>query len=223
MENMYLGVGLAIFVCLTAITVFLNVRRQISDLMAAVLLLFTLVSSWATANHDWIRNLDFRLPGLKSLENEVTRLREETIAALLAESEARRQGLTALVSQVNMSSEKFEQERKAMESTLEQSRLLKENWEAKQNELMEFLHATQTLREQMLAVHNATADLALALTKLIYLQLAGGPQAAGEQQNALRRHLLISLDEVVALAIPDPLVREAFVEEVMKSAPAPPQ
>jgi len=218
LENMPQIAGLVVFVSFTALTVYLNVKRKISDLMAAALLAFTLLSSLAVANIHWIGLGNAPAANTGTFEKEIVQLKENALNALLAEWGARQEELAALALEINTSTENLHKERQAMESALEESRHWMESRAQWQEQMREFQDFSQASGEQMAAIHNTTAELALVLTRLIYLQTEGSRHLPLNQADSLRQQVLDGLDELVSLAIPDPFHRQAFVEEVMESA-----
>ncbi|GEM_PF-2703474 len=217
MENTQQIAGLVIFLSLTSLTVYLNVRRKISDLMAAALLVFTLLSSGAVANADRLWGGTLNASGMENYEREMTRIQEEAMAGLLAEWNTRKDELARLSAEINASSETFRKEREAMDSALEDSRQMMADRREWQSQMLEFQNFAQASQDELMAIHNVTAQIALVLTRLIYLQVEGNRHLPLNQENPLRQQVLDGLDELVSLAIPDPLHREAFVEEVIES------
>jgi len=217
LENTQQIAGLVIFLSLTSLTVYLNVRRKISDLMAAALLVFTLLSSGAVANADRLWGGTLNASGMENYEREMTRIQEEAMAGLLAEWNTRKDELARLSAEINASSETFRKEREAMDSALEDSRQMMADRREWQSQMLEFQNFAQASQDELMAIHNVTAQIALVLTRLIYLQVEGNRHLPLNQENPLRQQVLDGLDELVSLAIPDPLHREAFVEEVIES------
>jgi hypothetical protein len=210
-------VGLLVFSTLTTLTIVLTIRRGLSTALASVLLTFTLISSLSIAGYDRIEKLEFALPGLKSIENEVQRVKETAISEILMESEGRRKSLADLVTQVNVSVESLQKERLALEALLAESQKLRQSWEQQQARMEELRQGGQDAKEQMLAIRNASADLALAMTKAIYLYTEAVPPPGQEAEKIARQQLLDGLDDIVTAAIPDPMMREAFVEDVKRA------
>lgn len=217
MENAQQIAGLAIFLSLTSLTVYLNVRRRISDLMAAALLVFTLLSAGAVANADRLWSGTLKASGMENHEREMIRIREEAMEGLLAQWNRKKEELDRLSAEINASSEKFREEREAMDSALEDSRQMMAGRQEWQNQMLEFQNFAEASQDELIAIHNVTAQIALVLTRLIYLQVEGNRHLPMNQENPLRQQVLDGLDELVSLAIPDPLHREAFVEDVIES------
>lgn len=215
-------VGLVVFSVLTTLTIVLTLRRSLSTVMASILLAFALISGWSIALYDRIESLEFTLPGLRSAENEVQRVKEAAVSEILTESESRRKSLAELVTQVNVSVESLQKERLALETVLAESQKLRQGWEQQKVQLEELRQWGQDAKNQMLAIRNASADLALALTRAIFLYTEAIPPPGQEGEKMARQKLLDGLDDIVSAAIPDPMMREAFVEDVKRSL-APPQ
>lgn len=216
-------IGLAVFLLLTASVIVLCVKKQLGKGVTAIFLVFALFSGGAIANYDRLREMEWKFPGTKDFEAQVSAMKQDAIAAIVKEGEAQRSSLANLVQeQMAGASEKLNTHKRTEETLGETSRKLEESLRVQERRMQEILDLSERTRDEMMAVHEATAELALTLTHLIYLQMALKPKPANKQEAATMEKILDGLDQVVTLAIPDPQEREKFISEVKRSIPASP-
>jgi hypothetical protein len=216
-------IALTVFLLLTACVIVLCVKKQLGKGVTSIFLVFALLSGWSIANYDRLREMEWKLPGTKDFEVQVSVIKQDAIAAIMKEAEAQRASLANLVQeQMAGASEKLDTQKKTEETLGEASRKLGESIKIQERQMRETLASSERNRDEMLAVHEATSELALTLTHLIYLQMALKPEPANKQEAATMEKILDGLDQVVTLAIPDPQEREKFISEVKRSIPASP-
>ncbi len=102
------AIGLAVFAMVTVFSIGMAVGRRIDAPVLTVLLLFGMVSGWGIAHHDWVRQVQFQVPGFELFQTQINQIKDdalyemkksasterEAIAALLATSEELRQKLS---------------------------------------------------------------------------------------------------------------------------------
>jgi hypothetical protein len=214
-------IALSVFFILTGLVIFLVLKKHIGNGLTAILLAFALISGWSIANYDWMRSVRWEVPGIQPFEDKVQSIKREAISAIEEESNARRKALAAMIEDVKSASQNLEEKKKMDETLIQAAKKLDDGLKVQEQRMRELQGLAENTKEQMIAVHDATANLALVLTRLIYLQLETKGEPGNEREMRVKQEILDSLDHVVGMAIPNPEEREKFISEVKNLVPAP--
>lgn len=213
------AIGLGVFAVVTLFSVGMAVGKRIQTPMLAVLLLFAMASGWGIAHHDWLRQAQFQVPGFDLFQSTIVRIREEAVYEMKKSVAAEREALASLLAASEEAREKLSNEGKAAEDLIEAVRSAEESLKERDLRLKELSETTLAARDEITVVHQAVAELSLALTRLIYLSLEARDQYGQERAQMATRQIMDSLDDLVGLSIPDPQARADFVRGVTSSLP----
>ncbi len=220
-ETMKLLVGLAVFFMMAGFTFYLAGTQRIHAFVTAVLLTFSLLSGLVIANYDWLERLRFEVPGLQVYQDQVVKIREEATQELRNEVEKQKKELSDLLAAHADLTGRLESQKKNIEAVLDSTRSLETELKEKEQALKELVARAEQARDQMAAVQGQTSELALMLTRIIWLQFQSANQQNPERADAAVKQIMDGLDEIVGLVITDPQARNEFVSGVMGSLPPP--
>jgi hypothetical protein len=198
-------IALLVFLVVAGLAIVLATKKRIGNPLAAILLAFSLISGWGIANYDWIKEVKWQVPGLAGFRKQITEMKESAVDDIGKETDEKRSSLGLLVSSVNDTLEQINSRKQEMEILSEAMKKTEEEIRAQEQKVKE--------------LNAGLSELALLLTKITWLQF----QAVGEPSNAraqvVTQRVMDSLDEIVALVIPDPQARSQFVSSLMNSLP----
>jgi septal ring factor EnvC (AmiA/AmiB activator) len=216
-------VGLSVFFLMSGLTFFLAGTQRIHAFVTSVMLVFSLLSGFVIANYDWLERLRFEVPGLQIFEDEVARIREDVAKDIRLETERQKTELASLAAHQEELSARLESQKKSMEALLESIHSAERELKDREQMVKEGIARVEQTRDQIVAIRNESAELALMLTKLIWLQSQADGRPDPERAEAALRQVMDGLDAVVGLVIPDPQARSEFITGVMSSLPPPRQ
>lgn len=220
-DAMQVLVGLAVFFMMSGVAFYLAGTQRIHASVTAVLLFFSLLSGFVIANYDWLERLRFEVPGLQVYKDELGAIREEAARGLRAEVLQRKGELSTLLAEHGELTAQLESRKKDIETILEALRRLDGELKEREKTLRDLVARAEQSRDQMVAIQNQTSELALMLTRTIWLQVQAAHHQNPEVAEAAVREVLDGLDAIVALVISDPKARSEFVSGVMSSVQAP--
>jgi septal ring factor EnvC (AmiA/AmiB activator) len=213
------GIGLAVFAMVSVFAIGMAVGKRIHTSILVVLLLFAMASGWGIAHHDWLRLAQFQVPGFELFQTRITQIREDALYEMKKSASAERETLASLLAASDETQQKLTSEGKAAEELVETIRTVEESLKERERQIKEMSDQAQTARDQMVAVQQTVSELALALTRILYLSLEAKDQYGQERAQTAIRQIMDSLDELVGLCITDPQGRADFVLGVTSSLP----
>lgn len=213
--------ALLTFLFFSGLAIFLAVRKHIGTTLTVILLLFSLISGLVMASHDRFSELTWPIALFAPFQGELTRIKEESLWDFRKEAESDKQSLSLLVSAAKALHDGTEAQKKLVESALEAAKRLEEKATTHEQKSKEMSDKAEEVRAQTLAIYEASSELALLLTKVVWLQMEAKNEANGPRSEVARQRVMDQLDEIVNLVIPDPDARSRFVSDVMNSVPRP--
>jgi len=212
-------IALVVFFMVCSLTIVLAVRRHIGSSLAAVFLVFSLIAGLGIANYDLLRDVKWEVPGISLFRNEANQVKEEVLEDLRYEGETQRQTIRANVSDLNATSEKLDAGIKYAEALLESIKKAEEKLKVQELNLKEQAARIDQATEKAAAAYGAMTDLALLLTKTIWLQFQAKDDLDAKRRDLAVKQVMDQLDVIVGFVIEDPQVRSEFVNSVMGSLP----
>lgn len=212
-------IALIVFFMVSSSTVVLAVRRHIGSGLAAVFLVFSLLAGLGIANYDLLRDVKWEVPGISLFRNEANQVKEQVFEDLRSEGETQRQTIRAGVSDLNATSEKLDAGIKYSEALLESIKKAEEKLKVQELNLKEQSAKIDQAMERAAAAYGAMTDLALLLTKTIWLQFQAKDDTDAKRRDLAVKQVMDQLDVIVGFVIEDPQVRSEFVNSVMGSLP----
>jgi len=212
-------IALIVFFLVCSLTIFLAVRRKIGSSLAAVLLVFSLLAGLAIANHDLLRDVKWEVPGISLFRNEASQIKEQALDDLRYEGDSQRETIRANISDLNATSERLDTAIKYAEALLESVKKAEEKLKVQEFNLKEQTARIDQATEKAALAYGAMADLALLLTKTIWLQFQAKDDTDVKRRDLAVRQVMDQLDVIVSAVIEDPEARSEFVNSVMRSLP----
>ncbi len=212
-------VALTVFLLVCSSTIFLAVRKHIGSGLTAVFLVFSLFAGLAIANYDLLREVKWEVPGLALFRNEVNQVKEQAFEDLRYEAQSQRLLVQANISDFNASSEKLDTGIKYAEALLDSIKKAEEKLKVQELNLKEQTAKADQAAERAAAIYGASADLALLLTKTIWLQFQARDDTDMKRRDLAVKQVMDQLDVIVGAVIEDPEVRSEFINSVMRSLP----
>jgi|WetSurMetagenome_2_1015567.scaffolds.fasta_scaffold100176_2 hypothetical protein len=212
-------VALTVFLLVCSSTIFLAVKKQIGSGLTAVFLVFSLFAGLAIANYDLLREVKWEVPGLALFRNEVDQVKEKALEELRYEAESQKLTIQANIGDLNATSEKLDTGIKYAEALLESIKKAEEKLKVQELNLKEQTARVDQAAERGAAIYGASADLALLLTKAIWLQFQARDDSDVKRRDLAVKQVMDQLDVIVGAVIEDPEVRSEFINSVMRSLP----
>ena len=120
---------------------------------------------------------------------------------------------------MNATSEKLDAGIKYAEALLENVKKAEEKLKIQELSLNERIVRVDQAADKVSAAYGASSELALLLTKAIWLQFQAKDENDAKRRDAVVRQLMDQLDVIVEFVIEDPDARSEFVNGVMGSIP----
>lgn len=223
-------VGLLAFMVISGSTITLAVMKRTGNALTAILLLFALLSGWGIANYDWIRNLQWQVPGFDVFQEQVLTTKEDAVGDICREVEAQKVSIGLLLSNATRTHEDFLSkatqtqedlgiQKDSLESLLIVIDDLEKSMRAQEQKAMELNDKAEKMQRQLIALHQASSELALLLTRVTWLQFEARDEYGVERAQAAVQKIMDELDVIVGLVLTDPKARKNFIAEVTQSLP----
>jgi hypothetical protein len=212
-------IALVVFLSICGSTIFLAVRRHIGNGLTAVLLAFSLLAGLAIANYDQLGKVKWEVPGLSLFQGEVNQTRDRALEDLRNEVEYQRQTIRTAISDLNATSEKLDAGIKYAEALLENVKKAEEKQKIQELSLKERIVKVDQTADKTSAAYGASSELALLLTKAIWLQFQAKDENDAQRRDTVIRQVMDQLDAIVDFVIEDPDAKSQFVNSVKDSIP----
>ena len=212
-------VGLVLFLSISGAAILMAVRHRIGTGLAAVLLLFSIVSGFGIANQDLLRKAFLEPAGLKTKE-EVAEYGKNTAEKIRSEAEAARESISFAATAAKSLVERVDARVHELEAIRESARESESRCRAVEDKVKEL--AEKALQAQIEAekTQRLAMQLGLIQAKVIWLQTEAAAHSEDERIQAACQQILDGLDELVTAIIPDPKARADFIATVKDSVPA---
>jgi len=213
------SVALLVFLAMVGVTLYLTLKKQLATTLTVVLLLFSLLTGLAIANHDLLRKMKWEIPGLPLFRGQVNWIKDQALQDLQREADLQRQTLKPLIADLNATCEKIGAGIKYAEALLESIKKAEERMKKEEFALKEQSLKNEQTTQQAAAFSRALSELALLFTRVTWLQLQAREESDVKRRDAAVRQVMDQLDAIVDLVIEDPEARSEFVNSVMGSLP----
>jgi hypothetical protein len=216
---MKLLVGLTVFFMMTGLTFYLAGTQRIHALVTGVLLTFSLLSGFVITNHDWLNHLRFEVPGLETYQDQVVKIRDTAVQEIRNETRQQKQEILDLLAEHEDVTARLESQKKSLDGLLDSIRSAENEFKGREQLMKEMVTRGEQMRDQIVAVQNESSELALLLTRVIWLHSQAATQQNPERRDAAIKQVMDGLDAVVGLIIPDQQARSEFISGVMSTLP----
>jgi len=221
---MKLTIGLLIFVCVTAITMYLAVTKRIDNKLAFIFLTFAIIAGFVTANYDVVRHLKLGRGGLEvetqAAKREIGDAKSTALAEIDSEVKSQKESIRLLMANANQTSDKLEEQRKALSVLINTATVLQEKIEKQKLEISKLNQDSQAAKQEIVKLNAASSQIALTLVRAAYLTLqtknefGGGPRL----EKALAE-INADINRILPMVIPDPQERAQWVHQLKNTLP----
>lgn len=212
-------VGLLVFLAIGAGAIILAVKDRIGNNLATILLIFSLVSGWGIANYDWLQRLEWQVPGFAPFQKRVQTIEEGAVRDIHSQAEAEKASINLLISSAKEAHEDLGARKESIESLLSAVAKLEESVKAQEQKATELNEKARKMEDELVAIHDASSQLALLLTRVTWLEFEANDEYGAERAQIAVQKIMDGLDEIVGLVIKDPKARQAYISDVMSSLP----
>ncbi len=216
-------IGLLVFVCAAAITVYLATTRKIDSKLTIILLSFAVVSGFVVANYDMIKRLKAGGEGLEieMAKREIGEAKSKALTEIEKEVEGHKESITMLIRTGNELSGRLEKQKSIVNGMIKKAQSLEMQLQADQKTFEDLKGEVVLAHRNAQAIFSATKELSLILTRITYVQ--------GQTKNELGSSVRLKkaaeiiekdINRVLNLMISDPKERSAFVAELTNALPS---
>lgn len=206
--------GLIVFFLIAGVSIHLAVEKKITHALTALFLAFSLVSGWSIANYDWLSKLQWQVPGLDAFESYVEAVQNSAVEEICRESEAQKGAMLSALNEAREAHSAMDSGRESLEALIASVNKLEENLKEMENRARELSEKNGKMEAQLIKVHQASSELALVLTRVIWLQFEARDEYGVERARTALEKVMDGLDEIVNIVIVEPKKRQAFVDSV---------
>ena len=212
-------IGLMVFLTIAGSAITLSVKKWTGNALTAILLIFSLAAGWGIVNYDWIQKLEWQVPGLEPFERRVLSIKEDAVGEMFREIEIQKESVNRLVSHAKEVHEDLGVRKESLQSLLDTITKLEDVIKDQEQKARELSDKAQKMQDQLVAVHRASSELALLLTRVTWLNLEARDEYGIERAQAAVQRIMDELDQIVDLVIVDPGAKEEFISDVKNSLP----
>lgn len=195
-------ITLAILLLFAASILVLAAKKRIGIGIAVALLCSSLIAGWFVSYRDWWEPLGisgiFRSGGDPKDEGGDAQKPVPTLADI---------------------STILEKQQKALDALSDSNRVIREKLDAGDQQRKELQESLEQLKGEAAAFRTRSSELALMLTRIIWLQLEALDDPNTERADMAIQRILDEMDAILTLAIEDPAARASFVNDVKKALP----
>lgn len=221
---MKLTIGLLIFVLVTAITMYLAVKKRIDSKLTFIFLTFAIIAGFVTANYDVVRSLKLGREGLEvetqAAKREIGEAKSTALAEIDSEVKSQKESIRLLMANANETSDKLEEQRKALSDLIDTATFLQEKIEKQKHEISKLNQDSEAAKQEIVKLNAASSQIALTLVRATYLTLqtknefGGGPRL----KKALDE-IEADINRILPMVIPDPKERAQWVNQLENTLP----
>lgn len=193
---------LAILLLFAVSTVTLAAKRRIGTGIAVVLVCSALIAGWFVSHRDWLN-----VPGIGDILRSGGDLKNEVGG-----------GKEPLPTMADISA-MLEKQQRILDALSDSNGIIREKLNAGDQQLKELQENLEQVKREVAALQTRSSELALMLTRIIWLQLEALDDSDGERTGMAVQKILDEMDSITTLAIEDPAARARFVDDVKKALP----
>jgi chromosome segregation ATPase len=221
---MKLTIGLLIFVIVTAITMYLAVKKRIDNKLSFIFLTFAIIAGFVTANYDVVGYLKLGREGLEvetqAAKRQIGDAKSKALAEIDSEVKSQKESIRLLMANANQTSDKLEEQRKALSDLIHTATALQEKIEKQKLEISKLNQDSQAVKQEIVKLNEASSQIALTLVRATYFTLqtknefGGGPRL----KKALAE-IEADINSILPMVIPDLQERTQWVNQLQNTLP----
>ncbi len=203
-------IALAVLLLFAASTLFLAAKKRIGVGIAAAFLCLALIAGWIVSHHDWLNTMG--IGGTSGSGGDHPDGSPQGTGA---------QGLHAgqPIPTLRDILATLESQQKALEALGESNGKVREKLNAGDQQLKELQESLEQVKREAEALRTRSSELALMITRIIWLQMEAMDDTDVDRADAAVEKILDEMDEMMKLAIEDPVARSRFVDDIKKALP----
>jgi peptidoglycan hydrolase CwlO-like protein len=219
---MKLIIGLFIFICITAITVYFSVKKEINNTLTIIFLTFAIASGLAAANYDVVRHLKFGLIELETetAKREIGNAKSSALAEIEREVTSQKESIRLLISNANKTSDKLEDQRETLSALIDKATALQNKIEKQKEEILKLNQQSQAAKEEIKKLNAASSQIALTLVKATYLTLVTKSEfGSSPRLQKATAEIEKDINRILPMVIPDPQERAYWIQQLQNTLP----
>jgi hypothetical protein len=203
-------IALAVLLLFASSTLVLAAKKRIGVGIAAVFLCFALIAGWIVSHHDWLSTM-----GIGGTSGSGGDHPDGSPKATGTQGLPAGQPTPTLRDIVAT----LESQQKALEALGESTGKVREKLNTGDQQLKELQESLEQVKREAEALRTRSSDLALMITRIIWLQMEAMDDTDVDRADAAVGKILDEMDEIMKLAIEDPVARSRFVDDIKKALP----
>lgn len=211
--------GLLFLVCVTVVTIYLAVTKQIETKNVIGFLVFAALGSFCIANYDLIKRFRWKDVEIETFERRVTSVKQEALDEINKQVQDHKESIRFLISNANDSRDRLELQAKAVNELLAKVRAAEREVAQSRQEVEAVRRRADDVRMRIEELNKASSDLALLLTKVTWLQIETRSEFGTTRAQKAIAATLDELNRIVAVVIPGSGERQRWIEQLQKSLP----
>lgn len=213
-------IGLLIFLCITAITFYFAVKKEIDKTLTIIFLTFAIASGLVAANYDVVRHLKFGLIELETAKREIGNAKSSALAEIEAEVTSQKESIRLLISNANETSDKLEDQRKTLSALIDKATALQNKIEKQKEEILKLSQQSQAAKQEIQKLNTASSQIALTLVRATYLTLVTKSEfgSSSRLQKAMAE-IEKDINRILPMVIPDPQERAQWIQQLQNTLP----
>jgi ABC-type transporter Mla subunit MlaD len=219
---MKLIVGVLIFVCVTTVTLHLAATKRIDGKLTIIFLAFAIASGFIAANYDVVKHLKFNREGLEvdTVIQEIRDAKSSALAEIDTEVKSQKESVRLLISTANTTSDRLEQQRKALSELIATAAALQKKIEDQKQEILKLNQESQVAKQEIVKLNSASSQIALAVVRATYFSLETKNEfGTGPRLKKAMDEIQQDLNRLLPMVIPDPVQRAQWVEQLQNTLP----
>lgn len=198
--------------CLTVITVYLAVRKNIDTKLTTVFLVFALGGGLGIANFDLIKSFKGMGVELETYERQVETIKTDALDEIETTVEGHKESIRLLMSSLNDTREQIDVQKRAVEALV--------GLIAEQETTLRILASdADSARQRIEVLHTASSDLSLLLVKITWLQTVTKGEFGTARSRKANEEILRELNRIIAIVLPDDQERLQWSQKLKQSLP----
>ncbi len=212
-------IALIVFLSFAIVTIYLATTKHINTKLAIIFCLFSLLAGFLVANYDFIKKFKWKDLELETFERDVTTVKEKALDEIRKEIGDQKQSIKFLITNANDTRDKLEVQKKAVESLIDTVKKTEKSVEVQKANVEALNKRAEDTKRDIEILHKASADLALLLTKITWLQIETKSEFGTERAQAAIKSITEDLNRIIIVIIPNDQERVRWIQELQRSLP----
>lgn len=212
-------VGLLVFVCLTIITIYLAVTKQIDWKLTTAFLIFTIFSSFVIVKYEDIKKFKWGNVELETAKKEIADLKDSAVKEIKGEVEEQKESIKLLISNANETKEKIEKQKEVLNDLIETAKKLQKYIDDQTKTIKKLNESAENTKADIERLSLASNKTALLIVKATYLSMETKSEFGTQRAKKATQEVLDDLNKLLPIAIPDERERAEWVKELQSILP----